>query len=89
MTASGVESPEADQNLLTDTTQASTMVQGADASQKGQNPEEFSTPVPTNVFTRTPQGTLGFTTSQLRILAEDVYDTEDTLLYWKFIKIRE
>ena len=65
------------------------MLQGAGPSQAGRKPEKVSTPVPTNVFTRTPQGTLGFTTYQVRVLTEDRNDTQDAVLYLKFTKIRD
>ena len=37
--------------------------------------------VPTNFFTRILQDNLVFTTAHIRILAEDRYDKQDTVLY--------
>ena len=68
MSASWEDSPEADQNPPTDEPQVSTMVQWAGASQASTNPVQVSTPVPVNVFTGTLQGTLGFTTAQIKVL---------------------
>ena len=70
MSASGVESPEADQNLPTSAPQVSTVVQGAGNSQASRNQVQVSTPVSTNVFTGTLQGILCFATAQIRILVE-------------------
>ena len=78
-----------DQNLPIDAPKILVVVQGAGASQAGQNPMQLSPPVSTNFFMRTLQGTLGFTTAQVQSLAEDRYDTQGILLYWKFIEIRE
>ena len=75
MSESGSESQEEDQNIPTGTPQVSMVVQGAVTSQTSWNLVQVSTPVKTNVFTGTLQGTLGFTTDQVWILYEDVYDT--------------
>ena len=82
MSSSGEESSEVDQNLPTDVTQASTVVQGLDESQASWNPAQVLNPVPTNVFTRTLQGTLVFTTAHVKSLVEEVYGTQDVVLYW-------
>ena len=43
--------------------------------------------VPTNDFMRIIQDTLGFTNSQVFILAEVRYEPQDIVLYKKFIEI--
>ena len=55
-----------------------------------QNPPAYASQdsLLTEVFTRILQDTLGFTTSEDWILAEDGYETQVTVLYWKFTKIR-
>ena len=55
-----------------------------------QNPPAYASQdlVLTEVFARILQDTLGFTTSEDRILAEDGCETQVTVLYWKFTKIR-
>ena len=45
--------------------------------------------VPTNVFKRILQDTLLFATAQVQIMAEDEYDTKDTVLYWNLTEIIE
>ena len=82
MSSSGEESSEVDQNLPTDVTQVSTVVQGLDESQASWNPAQVLNPVPTNVFTRTLHGTLVFTTAHVKSLVEEVYGTQDVVLYW-------
>ena len=42
-----------------------------------------------NVFMGTLQGILGVTTSHIQVLVEDGYDTQESVLYWKFIDINE
>ena len=74
MPASGVESIEADQNPPTGAPRVSTMQRGAGESQVSKNPLQVSTPMPTNVFTWTLQGTLGFATAHIKVLVEDGYD---------------
>ena len=88
MSKSGAELPEADQNPPIGAPQVSTVVQWAGASQASQNQEQVSTQVPTKSFTGTIQGTLGFTTVQVKVLVEDGYDTQEAVLYWKFIDIK-
>ena len=61
MPASGVEQTEADTNLPTGSPQASTVEPGEGSSQARTNSVQVSTTVPTNVFTGTLHGTLGFT----------------------------
>ena len=77
-----------DQNQPTGESQVSTVAQGADASQACRNLAQVSTPVPTNVFTGTIQGTLGFGTAQVGFLVEDLYDTQEAVMYWIFTKIK-
>ena len=45
--------------------------------------------VPFNIFTGTLQGILGFTSTQVRVLVYDGYDSQDLILYWKFTDIKE
>ena len=45
--------------------------------------------VPANIFTGTLQGILGFTSNQFWILVEDVYDSQESVIYWKFTDIKE
>ena len=45
--------------------------------------------MPTYAFTRILQNTLSFTTDQVRILSEEVYDTQYVVLYWQFSEIKE
>ena len=89
MSESGAESQEAGHNPPTCGPKVSTMVQGEVASEVSTNLAKVLTTVPTNVFTETLQGTLGFTTAQIKALVEDGYDTQEALLYWKFIDIKE
>ena len=70
--ASGVESPEVDQNPPTGAPQVFTVEQEAGASHASTNPVQVSTPVPTYVFTGTLQYTLGFATVHIKVLVEDV-----------------
>ena len=88
MSESGADSPKSDQNSPTGSPQVSTVVQGSGASQSSTNPVQVSTPVPTNLFTGTIQDTLGFTTSQIKVLIEEIYYTQDAVLYWKCTPLR-
>ena len=45
--------------------------------------------VPVNIFTGTLQGILGLTSTQVRVLVENVYDSQESVLYWKFTDIKE
>ena len=45
--------------------------------------------VPVNIFTGTLQGILGFTSTPVRVLVDDGYDSQESVLYWKFIDIIE
>ena len=45
--------------------------------------------VPVNIFTGTLQGILGFTITQVRVLVNDGYDSQESVLYWKFTYIKE
>ena len=45
--------------------------------------------VPVNIFTGKLQGILGFTSTQVRVLVNDGYARHDSVLYWKFIDIKE
>ena len=76
MSESGEESSEVEQNTTTGAPKVSTVVKGAGDSQVGWNLAQVSSPLSTNVFTGTLQGTLGFTTAQVRVLVEDGYGTQ-------------
>ena len=54
----------------------------------GRNSSQVFPPVPNNVFLRTLQGTLGFTTPQIWVLVEDGYETKHTVIHRKFTEIR-
>ena len=45
--------------------------------------------VPVNIFTGTFQGILGCTSTQVRVLVDDGYDSQEYVIYWKFIDIKE
>ena len=45
--------------------------------------------VPVNIFTRTLQGILGFTSTQVRVLVDDVYENQESVIYWKFTDFKE
>ena len=45
--------------------------------------------VPVNIFTRTLQGIIGFTSTQVRVLVDYGYDIQESVLYWKFSYIKE
>ena len=64
------------------------MVKGEGASQVSTNLVQVSMKVTTNVFTVTLQGTLVFTTIHIKVLVEDVYDTQYAVLHWKFTDIK-
>ena len=64
---------------------------GAELLEEDQDPptDAPQCSVPTNAFTMILQDNLGFTTDQVCIPDEDVYDTQYTVLYWNFTKIIE
>ena len=76
MSAPGADSIELYQNQPVDIPQVSTVEQGAGVSQVSMKPVKVSIPIPTNIFTRILQGTFGFTTTNIRVLVEDGYDTK-------------
>ena len=45
--------------------------------------------MPTNTFTGTLRVALDFTNAQIKVLVEDGYDTQESVLYWKFKSIKE
>ena len=61
---------------------------GVDSTGVGENPPteapQVSTvvQVPVNIFTGTLQGILGFTSTQVRVLMDDGYDSQESVLYW-------
>ena len=67
---------EADQNPPTDAPQNGLVVKLAGDSQVGCNLVQVTPPVATNVLMRTLQSILGFSTYQVWVLVEDVYDTQ-------------
>ena len=45
--------------------------------------------VPVNIFTGTLQGIICFTSTQVRVLVDYGYYIQESVLYWKFIDIKE
>ena len=45
--------------------------------------------VPVNIFTGTLKGIIGFTSTQVRVLVDYGYDSQYSVLYWKFTDIKE
>ena len=45
--------------------------------------------VPVNIFTGTLQGILGFISTQVRVLVDDGYDSQESVIYWKYTYIKE
>ena len=45
--------------------------------------------VPANIFTEKLQGILGFTSTQVWVLVVDGYDSQESVLNWKFTDIKE
>ena len=45
--------------------------------------------VPVNIFTGTLQSILGFASTQVRVSVDDGYDSQESVLYWKFTDIKE
>ena len=45
--------------------------------------------VSVNIFTGTLWGIIGFTSTQVRVLVDDVYDSQDYVLSWEFTYIKE
>ena len=68
---------------------------GADSTRVGKNPPTKSpqvstvVQVPGNIFTGILQGILGFTSTQIRFLVDDGYESQEYVLYWKFTDIKE
>ena len=46
-------------------------------------------PVLVNIFTEIFQGVIGFTSTQVWVLVDDGYDSQEAVLYWKFIDIKD
>ena len=46
-------------------------------------------PVPVNIFMGTLLGVRGFTSTQVRVLVEDRYYSQESFIYWKFIYIKK
>ena len=65
--------------MPTEALQVSTVVQVATAAPS----------VPVNVFTGVLQDILGFTSTQVRVLVEDGYYIQESVLYSKFSDIKE
>ena len=79
MSATGADSTEDDKNMPTEAPQVSTVVQVAKAASS----------VPANIFTETLQDILGFTINQVWVLVDDIYDSQESVLYWEFTDIKE
>ena len=45
--------------------------------------------VTANIFTETLQGILGFTSTQVWVLVDNGYDSQESVLYCKFTDIKE
>ena len=45
--------------------------------------------VPVNIFRRTLQVIIGLTSTQVQVLVENGYDSQEFVLYWKFTSIKE
>ena len=45
--------------------------------------------IPINIFTGTLQGIIGFTSTQVRFLVDDGYDSHESILYWGITDIKE
>ena len=41
-----------------------------------------------NIFTGTLQGILGFTITQVQVFVDDGYDSQESVIYWKFTDIK-
>ena len=67
------------ENLTTEAPQVSTVVQIT----------KSATSVPVNIFTGELQGILGFNSTQVRVLVDDEYDSQESVLYWKYTDIKE
>ena len=67
----------------------------ADSIGVGENPPTESpqvstvVQVPVRIFTGTLQVILGFTSTQVRVLVDDGYDSQYSVLNWKFTDIKE
>ena len=67
----------------------------ADSTGVGENPPTEAPQVatvvkkPVNIFTGTLQGILGFTSTQIRVLVYNGYDSQYSVLCWKFTDIKE
>ena len=70
MSSKRAYSTGASKNMRTEASQVSTVVQVATAAP----------PVPFNIFMGTLQGILGFTITQVRVLADDGYDSQEFVL---------
>ena len=68
---------------------------GAVSTGVGENtptePPRFSMVIqaPVNIFIGTLQGILGFTSTQVRVLVDNGYDIQESVICWKFTDIKE
>ena len=67
------------ENTPTEAPQVSTVVQVATSAP----------PVPVNIFTGTLQDILGFAINQVRVLVDNGYYSQESVLCWKFTDIKE
>ena len=79
MSATGADSTGVGKNPPTEAPQVSMVVQVATAAPS----------VPVNIFTGTLQCILGFTITQVRVLVDNGYDSQESALYWKLTDIKE
>ena len=78
MSAIGADSTGVYSNYPTEAPQVSTFLQVVTAE----------TSVPVNIFTGTLQGIFGFTNIQVRVLVDDGYDSQGSIMYRKFTDIK-
>ena len=45
--------------------------------------------VPVNIFAGTLQGIIGFTSTQVQDLVDNGYDSQESIIYWKFTDVKE
>ena len=44
---------------------------------------------PVSIFTGTLRGIIGLTSAQVRVWVDDGYDSQESVIYWKFTSIKE
>ena len=79
MTSTWVDSIGVGEDPPTKAPQASTVVEVATSAPS----------VTANIFTETLQGILGFTSTQVWVLVDNGYDSQESVIYWKFTDIKD